>query len=392
MHSDAGTEIHSGNARYKFLDLYRGIFVLLMLEGHIVRELLAPDALRPQLYQLHELFHGITGPGFFFGAGFTFAISSLRRWDIVTRLTAGFARRAGRGLMLILIGYALHLPYLSLQKLLAEATTAQWNEFLSISVLQAIGTTLFLLYVALLVIRRERLFVGFLLLVLPFLVYMTPAVEYWSTHEAVSPGLRAAFTTETGSPYPILPFAGFVVAGVLTAWGFLQSGQRDREHRFMIALCAFGLLAMAFAWIAERTILPSASEDLYWKAGTNFFWMRLGILLVFLSFLWFVEEHMKTALFPGWLTILGVESFFVYIVHLPILYGWVLNPNLSLSSLWGQSLSLAPALGITAAMTIAMVGGATLWRRLKKRHPVTVRAVLVWASLSLVYAFLANPF
>jgi hypothetical protein len=387
-----GTEIHSGTARYKFLDLYRGIFVLLMLEGHIVREILAPGSIGDDLYRLHELFHGITGPGFFFGAGFTFAISSLRRWEVVTRLSAGFARRAGRSLGLVLIGYALHLPFLSLAKTLSSTTEAQWDAFLSFSVLQSIGLTLFLLSLALLILRRERLFVGFLILLLPAIVYVTPAVEQWATVASVPLAVRSAFTAETGSPYPILPFAGFVVAGVLAAWGFLQSGQRGTEHRFMIGLCALGLVAIGFAFVAERTILPAASEDLYWKVGTNFFWMRLGILLVFLSLLWIVEEHLKKAVLPDWLTILGVESFFVYIAHLPILYGWVLNPDANLCSLWSMSLSLGPALGITAAMTLLMVAGATLWRRLKKQHPVTVRALLVWAALSLVYAFLSNPF
>ena len=63
-----------------FLDLYRGIIVLFMLEGYVVRELLNTESKTTYLFALHEIFYDITAPGFLFGAGFTFAIATQQRW------------------------------------------------------------------------------------------------------------------------------------------------------------------------------------------------------------------------------------------------------------------------------------------------------------------------
>jgi uncharacterized membrane protein len=153
QHSHTWSE---GAGRYRFLDLYRGIIVLFMLEGHVIRELLSADIKATYLFSLHEIFHGVTAPGFLFGAGFTFAIATQRRWEQSLTFTPGFFRRVWRALLLILIGYALHFPFLSLQKTLNEATSTQWNTFLLFDVLQCIGIGLLLLRLLLVEIGRAH--------------------------------------------------------------------------------------------------------------------------------------------------------------------------------------------------------------------------------------------
>jgi acyltransferase len=392
VNPDTGLVLHTPKARHRFLDLYRGLFVVLMLEGHIVRELLDQASKASGVFQFHELVHGITGPGFFFGAGFTFAISAERRWDSVTHFSGDLLRRLGRSALLVAIGYALHFPYLSLKKTLLEATPAQWNELLAFGVLQCIGITLLLLYLSIFFLRDERRFFTLLLISLPLLVYGSTPLAGWSQDPGLPAGLRSAFTTETGSPYPLVPFSGFLVAGVLASWGFLRSGKKGREHPYMQRLLILGVALLAFAWIGERTILPSPSEDLYWKTGPNFFWIRLGILLILLSLLWFLEERLKKGIFPQWITVLGVESFFVYIVHLPLVYGWITNPAFDLKAYFGNSLGFPAALAVSAAFMPFMVLGAEGWRVLKRRQPITTRAALVWCALSVAWAFLVNPY
>jgi uncharacterized membrane protein len=163
-----------GTGRYKFLDLYRGIIVLFMLEGHVVRELLKTESKTTYLFALHEIFHGVTAPGFLFGAGFTFAIATQRRWEQSIAFTHGFFRRAWRAVLLILIGYALHFPFLSLQKIIFQATSAQRNAFLLFDVLQCIGIGLLLLCLLLVTVKREKLFLGTLTVLLFAIVYSTP--------------------------------------------------------------------------------------------------------------------------------------------------------------------------------------------------------------------------
>ena len=61
------------------------------------------------------MFHGSTAPGFLFASGF---VAGLPRAPL--SLTASL-RRARRLLFVLGVGYALHLPYFSLWKVLAEA-------------------------------------------------------------------------------------------------------------------------------------------------------------------------------------------------------------------------------------------------------------------------------
>ncbi len=379
-------------ARYSFLDLYRGLFVVLMLEGHFVRALLLPEIKAGSLFTFHELIHGITAPGFFFGAGFAFAISTSRRWDVVTRFSWGWARRAGRAFMLIAVGYSLHAPYLSLQKTIAEGTADQWEMFLSFGVLQCIGIALVFLYLLLVLLRNDRLFYRTTALLVPVLVYLTPSVSTWSLDPAHSLWLRSALNTVTGSPYPIFPFAGFVFAGVVCAWLFLRAEESDAGGRFVRRMLLAGFLLMVFAWVSERFLFSSPDENAYWTTGPNFFWMRLGILLVVLAALWFLEKFIVHQWFPRWLTVLGVESFFVYLFHLIVLYWWVVNAGIHLLAFFGGTLDVPRSFLCFLLFLPVMYYGARIWRTMKKRHALLLRGLLIWAALGLAYAFLTYPY
>jgi uncharacterized membrane protein len=384
--------LESQTARYRFLDLYRGLFVILMLEGHVVRELLLPAEKLSSLFTFHELFHGITAPGFFFGAGFAFAISSRRRWESVTTFSRGWLRRIGRALLLVLVGYALHMPFLSLSKTLSHATPFQWNEFLAFGVLQCAGLTLAALYLLLLLAKRETVFGALVVLALPVIVFATPSIVRWSSNSSVSLWAESALTSSTGSPYPLVPFAAFLLAGVSVSWGFLRAVGREQEHRFMVFLFAGGVALMIYAGVAQRVAFFSFDESTYWTVSSHFFWMRLGILCVVLSVLWFLEELLSVAVFPEWITSLGVESFFVYIFHLLILYGWVINVEFNLRAFLGDSLSFTLAFIVFVILLPVMVVGARFWRWMKKAHFTLLRGFIVWLVLTIAYAFFFHPY
>ncbi|MEK6650059.1 MAG: heparan-alpha-glucosaminide N-acetyltransferase domain-containing protein, partial [Bacteroidota bacterium] len=153
-----------------------------MLEGHLVRELLGASWQSLPGFQVHEIFHGLTAPGFLFGAGFTFAIATQRKAHLLRGFSRPVLRRIWRGVSLILIGYALHLPYLSLTKTLETATPAEWESFLLFDVLQLIGLCVVALRLLYVFFRKESAFLaatsvaGFLLVLGTPLVWDSAAV------------------------------------------------------------------------------------------------------------------------------------------------------------------------------------------------------------------------
>jgi uncharacterized membrane protein len=386
-----------GVGRFRFLDLYRGIIVLFMLEGHIVRELLKADLKATYFYTLHEIFHGVTAPGFLFGAGFTFAIAAQRRWTESSTFSYKFFRRIWRAVLLIIIGYALHIPFLSLQKIYSHASSTQWNAFLLFDVLQCIGIGLLLLRILLVIARQEKVFLGIITALLFIIIYVTPLA--WTVHiqKTLPLLLSSAFNGMTGSPFPLFPFLGFIIAGTCVAWLFLRAAQDEREEVFIKQLMVIGALLIAFGLLLDALPFQSFAEYSFWTTSPNYFWIRLGILLLMLSGLWYIEDFFSTsggsiAWMPNWMTILGVESLFVYIAHLLILFGWVTNTKFNLHWLWGGSLALPETVLVFFCLTLTMIAASFFWRYLKKQHTYLMMGIFWWMGICVAWSFFLNPY
>ena len=387
----------AGPERYRFLDLYRGVIVLLMIEGHVLRALLAEGVQRSAWFGYHELLHGVIGPGFLFGAGFAFAITTQRRWDLLTSLTPAFFRRVGRMLLLIAIGYALHLPYFSLRKTLQGSNPHEWTAFLSFDVLQCIGLTLLGLWLLLVILRSEKTFIRSVVVLLLLVVYATPF--FWSRElgEHLPQFFSQALNGLGGSPYPLFHNAGFLLAGAVISWQFLRRAQGGDEGTFIKYLSLLGFCLVFAGFLLN--LLPFRTYPVYdfWYTSPNFFWIRLGILCLLMSGLWLFESrvrHREGADFwmPGWLIILGVESFVVYVFHLILLYGWLVNPLENLRSWWGLHLGLGWAVAAFVGLTLIMIPISQAWHFLKKRHPVLMKGISWYLGLTFAYYFLTNPY
>ena len=276
-----------------------------MLEGHVLRELLTPDLKATQFFAFHEVFHGVTAPGFLFGAGFTFAIATQRRWEESRTFSPGFFRRIWRAVLLVLIGYALHIPFLSLQKTLATASIVQWNAFFVFDVLQCIGFCLLAMRLFLILLRREQVFLTVLLALLFAFVYATPMFWTERAQQSMPLIISSAINGLTGSPFPLFPYSGFLIAGTCVSWLFLRVGQDKPQELFMKWLMLAGVLLIGIGTFLEAVPVQTYIYDNFWSTSPNYFWIRLGILLFMLGALWYIEDffslHSKSIIWmPKW--------------------------------------------------------------------------------------------
>ena len=386
-----------GRGRFGFLDLYRGIIVLFMIEGHVVRELLSSSLKASAGFSFHELFHGVTAPGFLFGAGFSFAIATQRRWHEAVAFSRGFLRRSWRALSLILLGYALHIPFLSLSKTLAQATGVQWTAFFLFDVLQCIGFGLLFLRLLVFVVKDERWFIGLTIIVLLANIYTTPLLWNTQINQSLPLLLSSGVNGLSGSPFPLFPFMGFLLAGTCVSWMFLRAAQLGREENFIRGLLASGILLIITSYVFDILPFHSYSQYSFWTSSPNYFWMRLGVLFVMLSGLWYFEDfisskdHANTWM-PRWLVVLGIESFFIYIAHLIILCGWVINPRYNLRYFWREDLSVVQSGAIAIILTLIMIPAASIWQYVKKRHHIIMRGIYWWLGFYITYSFFMNAY
>lgn len=380
--------------RYAFLDVYRGLIVFLMIEGHVVRELLLPSLQTSGLFRYHELLHGVTGPGFLFGAGITFGISVQHRWSEFLSLTATLFRRLRRIGLLILIGYALHLPFFSLQKTLSASTEAQWLGFYSFDVLQCIGFTLLAAHLIMILVRKEQWFPVFLSLAMGGILFATPYM--WDADFTELPvAVTTALQGSLGSVYPLFPYSAFLFAGAFASYEFMKFAQTGREGVFMkrLVLVGIGLTVGGTALLAATN--GSGSGEEFWNSDPVIMLVKLGSLFVLLGGAWLIERQLRARsndVTIRWIVLMGIESLFVYALHLVLLYGSVLNADIHLSAYWQGSLGWMSSLTVGVVFTGVLSATAWIWNGIKTSHPEMFRMMIWWMVAVFGYEFLTRMY
>lgn len=384
--------------RYVFIDLFRGAAVLFMLQGHAFRALLDPAIQQHPTYQLHEFFHGITAPAFLFGAGLTFVISTRKRWQEYHYFSPHLLRRVGRMLLVIGLGIALNLPYLSLRKIINEATLHEYLLLFRFDILHCIGVGLLILQALIFFFRTERRFYGLILVLTTSTILLTPLVWDVDFLSVVPPFIAQAFNASNGSPFPLFPFVGFLFAGVVASWEFLRALERGQERQFMTRLLWLGPLLVLMGVLFDAIPIQLYPTYNFWYTSPNYFAIRGGLLLILTACFWYAArfvERSSAAIIrycSRGTTVLGQESLFVYVLHLVVIFGSVVNPVVNLQRFSGTSLNLGTTLLITAVLAVVMVVLALGWNILKTRRRLYYRLVQSFAAAVFLYLFLVSEY
>jgi len=354
-----------------YIDAFRGLMALVMVQGHVMDFLLTPAALAHPWYIFQLKFHGSTAPGFLFASGF---VAGLPRAPLSLRATL---RRARRLLFVFLVGYFLHLPYFSLWKTLGAASSAERARLFSCDALQAIALTqLVVLALQWLVGRRWPYVAAALAFVV---VIATPSV--WASGlsarlpEAVAPYLDVS----GGSRFPLFPFAAFVLGGTLAGAALGRAEPRRRHRRALTAGAALVAAGAVLAWWLSGKVE-------YWGPSPAYSFVRLGGLLLLLR----LVEYAAAARVPGipLLALLGHETLLVYVLHLYLLFGGVIGVS-PLAAFQGR-LGPVAALWVVVAMVPPLLAAAWAWRTAKHRAPTEARLALVFLVVAFVYEFLVR--
>jgi uncharacterized membrane protein len=359
--------------RWLALDLLRFLAVLLMVQGHTFTALIE-DAVRALgWYRWHSYVHGYTAPLFMFSAGLAFGVTTLRGWDKQSTWSIPARKRVFRYLIIVAIGYALQLPGSSLRPILRGLADERLARVLAVNALQVIGVTLLLCQLLALVARSRRVFVGLCGGLGVTAVLLGPFLSRSSIHETLPMGIAAYFTHQTGSLFPMVPWGGFIFAGIVTA--HLVGDVTRPERRVAIApyLALAGGALVALAYGLDHSGFAPFGEHNFWKTSPYFFLWRVGCILPVLA---------AFCVFEGWrarrgpradgpvmrtVRVMGQESLIVYVGHLVLIYGFMLP--WSMYRAWKHALTLDQAIFAFLALFVLMVVLARVWHHLKNDRP-----------------------
>lgn len=371
--------------RWLALDLFRFCAVCLMVQGHVFSTLLDSATKSEQWYRHHSFVHGYTAPMFLFGAGLAFGYTTFRGWDAHVAGGPSAIKRFTRYAWLLVIGYALHLPTLSFFRLFS-LEAAQVRQLAQVDVLQHIGVSLAICQALVLLVKKRRAFVTIVAVLAVLGVLGAPwvwGVELGET--SLSPWLAGYVNASTGSYFPLVPWSGFTLVGILAAYAVGGSdGARSsvsERVRWPLAVLA-GAFLLAPILVDRLGVWPWPPHN-FWKTNPLFFFWRLGNVMAVLALLCFLERWMdqlgwlaKEATSRAsrvahralpWVKLVGAESLIIYVVHLVLLHGSVLGRGLKdTTMLHGGAQDVLTAIGVTIVLFAAMVAVAKAWSELRK--------------------------
>jgi uncharacterized membrane protein len=357
--------------RELYIDAFRGLMALVMVQGHVCDALLTEAARREPWYVFQTIFHGSTAPGFLFASGF---VAGLPRAPLSLRASL---RRARRLLFVLGVGYALHLPYLSFWKTV-EASPAEKAALFAADALQAIAVTQLLVIGLQGLSGRRWAVVGAMLGVL--VLAAGPFVWASGLSARLPAPLGAYLDQASGSRFPLFPFSAFVLTGALA--GSTLGRQEPRLRRRRTLLAAGALLGLGLALVP----LLRGRVD-FWTVSPAYALIRLGGLLLLLLLVEVLGRRGGRA--TKALALLGHETLLVYVLHLLLLFGGVLGPGPLVP--WHARLGFPGAFGAVALLLPVLLAAAWGWREWKARRPREGTLLLVFLGVLFVHEFFLRP-
>jgi hypothetical protein len=350
-----------------------------MIEVHVFNAFLLPDLKQAGWFGILTFINGLVAPAFLFVSGFAFQVSSGSKLDDMRKLKFPFWKKLWRIFSIVLIGYALHLPYYSLSKILNRANTSQLQSFFAVDVLQCIGVGLLVLFVIRLLIRSNKIY-HYSLIVLFFLV-MIVSPFFWKTDFTgyFHPIVANYFNRLNGSLFPLFPWINFILIGAIFAKYFLDFATSNREEKFINGTVITGMIMLLLGHLFYSGLFPEELTSII--PNPVFFVERLGYVLVIAALCYYYNKWRNVR--KSFVLDASRESLLIYWLHLITIYGMFWGRK-SFASLIGPTLNLIESIAATLILMIAMILVAKVWGWTKMKSP-NYAGKVAWGIVGLLF-------
>jgi uncharacterized membrane protein len=363
--------------RVIFIDLARALAVVFMLYGHAVSALLDPQYRTGTWFDIWTFQRGLTSCLFLLLSGFAFSIATARHWALHTAVSPAILKRVRRFALFIALGYALHFPAAKLSEL-SNIDPDRWRTFLAIDVLQLIGVTFVAVQLLVLLTRSRRVFMVAALVTALVVVALTPAAYETDWSQVMPLWLAGYFGPSTGSLFPLLPWAAYVLVGAGLGQIYARWGAADLRRYANFALLIPGAALAATGIGLDAAHVFGTGE---WSFVPAQFLIRTGSCLLVMGAIAHASARMDGL--PHVFAAVAQETLLIYFVHLCIVYGSVWNTGLV--QRFGETLSPIRMVTVVALLLAAMAGLAAFWNWWKHARPRLARVTMLAAWALLVY-------
>jgi uncharacterized membrane protein len=375
-------------SRFVYIDLLRGWAVIVMIEVHVFNAFLIPAFREEAWFKVLNFINGLVAPSFLFIAGYSFVLIAQRKWNDYLAFNETFWKQLGRILQVLAVGYALHLPYFSFSKLLT-ISWQEWSVFWKVDVLHTIAVSLLLLLTMVIVMRKPKKYFSSIVTIAMVVIFGSPLMFDRNIDHLLPEPIANYLTAAHRSQFPLFPWMGFVLCGGVTSQLLIWWKEIIEEQKIFRRFFFAGIVLILVSIGVELfpiTIYPAHD---FWRSSPGFFFIRLGIVLIILSTLWYWEKTVQSK--ASLVSVVGSESLTAYAGHLLVIYGMFWN-NKSLAFIIGKTRTVPEVIAMTFALIVATIAVSYVWNRIKKWSMFYARVLMYSILIVVLYIFFTNSF
>ena len=305
-------------SRRGYLDLLRGLAVLIMIEAHVLDSWTRFADRQTRQFAYAMVLGGFGAPLFLFLAGVAVPLSAGAKFRRTGDLYGASRSVARRGLEVFGLAFLFRL----------QAWVLGWSaarSLLKVDILNVMGPSIMAaasIWGAVATVKGRLLAFSAVTLAVALL---SPIVRNSSILSPLPDPIEAYLRPVGGlSNFVFFPWAGFVFAGAIV--GLILDGLRSRqqEHLANFGFALAGVVMTVAAY--ELSFFPSwYPQSHFWTTSPAFFFLRVGIMTtaIGIAYTWGLRPGGDT-----WspLQQLGRTSLFVYWIHVEMVYGLLSRP------------------------------------------------------------------
>lgn len=345
--------------RRTYLDVLRGVAVLVMMEAHIVDSWTQVSVRATKAFGESLILGGFGAPLFLFLAGVAVPLSGGSKARRLGDEKAAARLVEKRGLQIFLLAFLFRLQAVVISR------SPVWT-LLKVDILNIMGPAIAATAYLWGRCRSMRARIAVFAAATTAIALATPIVRGMTWLGALPPFLQGYLRPVPGwTNFTFFPWAAFVTGGAIIGSLLDRTTNPWAEKRVNVGLGVSGIVIALAAYAAS--FLPSPyTQSNFWTSSPCFFFLRAGVMTgaIAIAYAWQQRPGAETR----WsaLGLLGRSSLFIYWIHVEMVYGVVSTPLHHALTLSGSWIGLA-------IFTVFMVGCAIAKDRVKgwwRQRPV----------------------
>jgi uncharacterized membrane protein len=341
--------------RRTYLDVLRGVAVLVMIEAHVIDSWTRVADRRSRAFGESMILGGFGAPLFLFLAGVAVAMSAgaKARRSGDTRAAVRAVQR--RGLEIFLLAFLFRFQSFVLSRSPAWA-------MLKVDILNIMGPSIILAATLWGIFKTARARIVAFAMATAAVVWVTPIIRQSASLAVLSDPLEGYLRPIPHlTNFTFFPWMAFVTGGALIGVILDAARSPEADRRVNLGFGVAGLVA-AFAAYQASFLPPLGAQSSFWTTSASFFFLRLGLIVASLSLAYLWEQRPSAARRWSPLQLLGRSSLLVYWVHVELVYGLISLPLHGAFSLRGAWIGLVLFILLMVAVVVGKDRVMKRWR------------------------------